>query len=361
MKILIATDAWHPQVNGVVRSLSTTIRLLQKMGHEVITITPDQFRTIPCPSYPEIRLAMFAKRPICRILDQTCPDAIHIATEGPIGLAVRSVCRKMRLPFTTSYATRFPEYIQARFKIPSSWTYRLLRWFHKPSAGVMVATPALQEELTNRGFSNTKLWTRGVDTRLFRPADSRELPHRRPILLYVGRVAVEKNLNAFLSLDTPGTKIIVGDGPQLKQLKARYPEVVFDGVLQGEDLARRYAAADVFVFPSRTDTFGLVMLEALASGVPVAAYPVPGPRDVIRDPRVGILSEDLGAAIHQALKLDPGWCREYAMQYSWERVTHLFLQNICLIARPVQSTNRRITRTRHHTIHKSNCGTILNQ
>ena len=328
MKILIASDAWHPQVNGVVRSLTSTIQKVREMGHEVETITPDLFRTIPCPAYPEIRLATFVKRKVYRILDRFRPDAIHIATEGPLGLAVRGVCLRKRLPFTTSYATKFPEYVHARFRLPVDWTYRLMRWFHSPSAGVMVSTTTLQQELEDWGFRNTVMWTRGVDIRLFRPIQSDVFPYPRPIQLYVGRVAVEKNLDAFLSLETPGTKVVVGDGPQLGALRRAYPDVRFEGMFQGEDLARRYAAADVFVFPSLTDTFGLVMLEALASGVPVAAFPVAGPKDVIQDPRVGVLSNDLGEAIAGALKLDPAWCREYAMRYSWERVASRFIGNL---------------------------------
>ncbi len=346
MKIVIATDAWYPQVNGVVRSLSNTKEQLEKMGHQIVMITPEQFRTVPCPSYPEIRLAMFAKRRVKRILRNASPDAVHIATEGTLGLACRNACMQMNLPFTTSYATRFPEYVQKRFKFPVSWTYRMLRWFHRPSAGVMVSTPTLAQELKDRGFSNTKLWARGVDTRLFRPIHSDVFPYTRPIQLYVGRVAVEKNLDAFLSLDTPGTKVVIGDGPQLKELRKRYPDAVFGGVHKGEELARRYAAADVFVFPSRTDTFGLVMLEALASGVPVAAYPVPGPKDVIRDPRVGVLSEDLGEAVRLALQLDPSWCREYATRYSWERVAAMFLRNIY----PVEETTPTSVRFHQFTI-----------
>lgn len=334
MKILIATDAWYPQVNGVVRSLTTTIDRLEKMGHEIVTITPDQFHTIPCPSYPEIRLAAFTRSRIDQVLRNSCPDAVHIATEGTIGLGCRNACLRLGMPFTTAYATRFPEYVQARFRIPVKVTYRMLKWFHRPSAGVMVSTPTLAEDLKSRGFTNAKLWTRGVDTRLFRSVHSDVLPYPKPIQLYVGRVAVEKNLEAFLSLDTPGTKVVIGDGPQLVDLQRCFPAAVFEGVHKDEELARRYAAADVFVFPSRTDTFGLVMLEALASGVPVAAYPVPGPADVIRDPRVGILSEDLADAVKRALELDPSWCRGYATQYSWERVATLFLKNLC----PVETT-----------------------
>ena len=281
MRILIVSDAWLPQVNGVVRTLSTVQRELQAMGHVVEVMGPDRFRTIPCPTYPEIRLALFPGRRLAGLIDGFAPQAIHIATEGPLGMAARRWCLKHRLPFTTAYHTRFPEYVRARLLFPLAWTYAILRRFHGKSSGVMVATRSIRADLERRGFGNIRDWTRGVDLALFHPAKKRPTDLAHPIFAFVGRVAVEKNIEAFLDLDLPGTKLVVGDGPQLDQLKRRYPRVHFAGAHAGEALAGWFAAADVFVFPSRTDTFGLVMLEALASGLPVAAYPVPGPLDVV--------------------------------------------------------------------------------
>lgn len=329
MKILIVTDAWFPQVNGVVRTLSTVAEELREMGHRVEVISPDSFKTIPCPTYPEIRLALFPKIRIKRILEEFKPDAIHIATEGPLGWAARRLCLRRGLPFTTSFHTKFPEYIHARFRVPVRWGYALMRRFHRPSKGVMVATRSLAKTLEGVGFDNIKMWTRGVDTDLFQPRDKTIFGNRnRPVFLFCGRVAVEKNIEAFLALDLPGTKVVVGDGPLMDSLKTRYPDTVFTGYKKGEELARHVAAADVFVFPSLTDTFGLVLLEALASGVPVAAYPVTGPIDVILDEAVGCLDTDLAKAATTALEKDPAACRAYAEGYSWRACADLFFGNL---------------------------------
>lgn len=327
-RILIVTDAWSPQVNGVVRTLETLIGELQRMGHVVCTVSPKEFMTFPMPTYPEIRLAVLPLRRLTRIMDEFNPDAIHIATEGTLGLTARNLCVRRGLHFTTSLHTRFPEYVHARFRIPTSWTYALMRWFHKPASAVMVATPSLQEELQARGFRNLKIWSRGVDTQYFRPQDKSWLTLPRPIFLYVGRVAVEKNIEAFLSLDLPGSKLVIGDGPQVIELKQRYPAVTFAGPRFGDELSRYYAASDVFVFPSRTDTFGLVVLEALASGLPVAAYPVQGPQDIIGNEPVGALDSDLGKAARSALAIAPGDCRAFAERFSWRACTEQFLSNL---------------------------------
>lgn len=332
MRILIATDAWAPQVNGVVRTLETLEKQLVKLGHEVLFVTPGGFRTVPMPTYPEIRLALFARRAVGRVIEKFQPDAIHIATEGPLGLATRRNCLRRGISFTTSFHTRFPEYIHARFGVPTSWPYAGLRWFHRPATAVMVATRSLESDLEARGFKNLRLWSRGVDTDLFKPGDKTWLDLPRPVFLYVGRVAIEKSVEEFLQLELPGSKLIVGDGPQLAELRMRYPEAHFTGPKYGPELARAYAASDVFVFPSRTDTFGLVVLEALASGLPVAAHPVQGPNDIIGDnAAVGALGEDLREAALRALKLSPQACRLFAMTFSWEACTRQFLTNL---ARP---------------------------
>jgi glycosyltransferase involved in cell wall biosynthesis len=328
MKILLVSDAWFPQVNGVVRTLSTVCRELESRGHQVAKVTPDLFRTIPCPTYPEIRLAVSPGRRLERIAEEFGPDRIHIATEGPLGLAARRWCRKLGLPFTSAFHTRFAEGIRARFLVPERWTYRGLRWFHSAAARTMVSTPSLRAELVDRGFKNIVAWTRGVDTNLFRPRAKDFLDLPRPIHLYVGRIAVEKNLDAFLRLPLEGTKLVVGDGPDLPKLRQRYPDAVFAGMKSGAELAATYAASDVFVFPSRTDTFGLVLLEALASGLPVAAYPVTGPLDVVTSNQVGALDEDLHAAVRRARALDPVACRRFAMRFSWARSADQFASHL---------------------------------
>ncbi len=329
MRIALVSDAWAPQVNGVVRTLTALIGELGARGHRVTTITPDLFRTVPCPTYPEIRLALRPAGRISALIDAAKPEAIHISTEGPLGLAARRHCLKRGWGFTTAFHTRFPEYVAARFAVPLSWSYALMRRFHAPSKGVMVATETVRRELAVRGFGNLTSWNRGVDAELYQPSrreDFLGLP--RPIFLAVGRVAVEKNFSAFLALDLPGSKVIVGDGPMLDKLRRRHPEAHFLGRRIGPDLARLYASADVFVFPSRTDTFGLVLLEALASGVPVAAYPVPGPLDVIGDSGAGVLDEDLGRAALAALDIPRERCRAHALRYTWAASADQFVRNL---------------------------------
>jgi 1,2-diacylglycerol 3-alpha-glucosyltransferase/glucuronosyltransferase len=327
MRVLVATDAWHPQVNGVVRTLIMMAEAAKALGVEVSFLTPLSFPTFALPSYRDVRVALPGPAKIARLIADARPDSIHIATEGPIGLLVRRHCRRHGVPFTTSFHTRFPEYISARLPIPENWIWAALRAFHRPSQAVMAATPALATELRARGFRNVVLWPRGVDARHFHPrAVDFGLP--RPVFLCVGRVAVEKNLEAFLDLDLPGSKLIVGDGPALNALTKKYPQATFTGARQGEALARAYAAADVFVFPSKTDTFGLVLLEALASGLPVAAFPVTGPRDVIGNAPVGALNDDLQAACLSALQISPQACLEFAANHTWEASARSFIENI---------------------------------
>jgi glycosyltransferase involved in cell wall biosynthesis len=331
MRLALVTDAWSPQVNGVVRTLETLTRTLEDLGHDVLTITPDRFRSVPCPSYPEIRLALTTPGRVGALIDGFAPQALHIATEGPLGWLARSACLRRGHPFTTAYHTRFPEYIHARWRVPPGMIYAALRRFHARSSGIMVATGSIEADLRARGFDRIKRWTRGVDTVLFRPRPKTALPFPpspRPIFLFVGRIAVEKSVEDFLKLDLEGTKVVVGDGPQRDELEARYPEARFVGKKVGEDLAMHYAVADVFVFPSRTDTFGLVLLEALASGVPVAAYPVPGPIDVVGDNGVGRLDDDLGRAARAALAIPADACRRFAETFSWSRSVEQFLGNL---------------------------------
>ncbi|MBS0375217.1 MAG: glycosyltransferase family 1 protein [Proteobacteria bacterium] len=342
MKVAIVSDAWRPQVNGVVTTLERTGEGLRALGHEVGFVTPEGRRTIPCPTYPEIRLSLFPGREIASWLEAERPDAIHIATEGPLGLAARAAARRAGLRFTTSYHTQFPRYISARAPIPPCATYAALRRFHGAAARTMVNTREVRCELRRRGFRHLVYWTRGVDTALFRPQPGIARPYPGPVLIYVGRVAVEKSVEDFCRARAPGTKLVVGDGPALESLRRRYPSVVFTGFKFGEELAALLAAADCFVFPSRTDTFGLVMLEAMASGLPVAAYPVTGPIDVVREGESGCLREDLGAAIEAALRLDRAACRAQALEYRWERATEQFLGNLeparasCAWVRPVR-------------------------
>jgi glycosyltransferase involved in cell wall biosynthesis len=328
-KIVIISDAWYPQVNGVVRTLETVAKHLTRLGHEVAMITPDQFRGVPCPTYPEIRLAFNAWPRVGQMLGYSQPDSIFIATEGPLGLAARQFCRSRGLKFTTNYSTKFPEYISLRFHIPEEWSYKYFRWFHNAADAVTVSTPSLRRDLESRGIRNTAMWSRGVDTELFRPSASACYDGlSRPIMLYVGRVAVEKNLETFLSLPLEGTKVVVGDGPAMGQLRKKFPEGVFVGQKHGQELVEHYGAADVFVFPSSTDTFGLVLLEALACGTPVAAFPVTGPIDGVRDDKIGALDEDLHRAVSRALTLDRKDCREYALQFSWESCARTLLQHL---------------------------------
>lgn len=339
MRLLIATDAWHPQVNGVVRSLEQTAREAATLGVTIEFLAPGEFRTVPMPTYPEIRLALATAAMVGRRIERIAPDYVHIATEGPIGIMARSACLARGRSFTTSYHTRFPEYLAARAPVPQRLSYAWLRRFHNAGAGMMVSTRTLEEELIGRGFRNIMRWSRGVNAELFRPRSMAEIADPAlqdlpgPVFLYVGRVAVEKNIEGFLALDLPGTKLVVGDGPARAELEARYPAARFLGMRAGESLAQAYAASDVFVFPSLTDTFGIVLLEALASGLPVAAFPVTGPLDVIGPAasgpdRVGVLDTDLRAAALGALTLDRAKAREFALRHSWRACTEQFLANI---------------------------------
>lgn len=337
MRILLVTDAWEPQMNGVVRTLSRVVQECREMGHEVDVISPaDGFKTIPLPTYSEIQLALGARDEIAKRIAHFSPDAIHIATEGTLGMTARAICLKWGWPFTTSYHTKFPEYVNARFPfVPHKAGYAFMRWFHNAGGRMMVTTPSMRDELLKRGFTNIVPWARGVDTELFNPSkrsahdeDSVYAGLERPVMVNVGRVAVEKNLEAFLKLDLPGTKVIVGHGPQLEELKEKYPDVVFTGSKFGEELARYFADADVFVFPSYTDTFGLVILEAMASGTPVAAYDAHGPRDIIPGSNAGAIGGDLKASILACLELDRDVTRKYAEQYSWRRCAEEFVKNL---------------------------------
>jgi len=328
MKVMIVTDAWLPQVNGVVTTLGKIGEGLKRLAHEVRFVTPELFTSLPCPTYPEIRLSLLPYAGIARQFGEFEPDAVHIATEGPLGLAARRYCLRRGIAFTTAFHTRFAEYVHARIRVPVDLTYRWLRNFHAPSRAVMVPTPSVQRELQDRGFANTVAWTRGVDTVTFSPGERDALEGRRPIFLYVGRVAVEKNIEAFLKLDLPGTKWVCGEGPSRAQLERRYPHVHFAGIQTPAQLARYYRAADVFVFPSLTDTFGLVMLEALACGTPVAAYPVLGPIDVIGHSGAGALHEDLGVACMRALDISRQKARAYAEQFSWQTSVNQFVSHL---------------------------------
>ena len=331
LKVLIVTDAWAPQVNGVVRTLEMLGRELTVLGHDVRYVTPQGRITVPMPTYSEIRLALFTRRSLEREIREYAPDAIHIATEGTLGIGARAICMRYSIPFTTSFHTRFPEYVTARFPfIKEEAVYRFLRWFHGPATAMMVATPALKRELEAKGFRNLKIWSRGVDTDLFRPIPGASLPYERPIWLYVGRIAIEKNIEAFLALDLKGTKVLVGDGPARAALSRAYPEAKFLGPRSGEPLVQAYAASDVFVFPSKTDTFGLVMLEALACGTPVAAYPVQGPLDVVGEWAVGVLDDDLEKACEVALKLSRDDARAFAVLRNWRSCTEQFLSNLAV-------------------------------
>ena len=324
MKLLLATDAWFPQINGVVTTLSTMVKKLESMGHTVEVISHQGYPTMALPSYEEIRIA-YRLPGIEKRIDSFAPDAIHIATEGPIGFKVRSYCNKKGLTFTTSFHTRFPEYIRERFPIPLNWTYPLVKRFHNQAANTLVPTKTIRDQLTERGFNDLEIWGRGVDTSLFNPLHRGQLRFEGPVYLNVGRVAPEKNLPAFLELDLPGTKIVVGDGPSLDDYKRRYPNVLFPGAKKGIELAEYYAAADVFVFPSLTDTFGLVMLEANACGVPVAAFPVPGPIDVVEQGVNGCMNNNLSTAISSAVMLDRETCRDHALTKSWDTIAVQFL------------------------------------
>lgn len=342
MRIAIVSDAGRPQINGVVTTLEKTSQELLRLGHEVTMVTPADFRTIPCPTYPSIRLAIHPGAGIARILDQLQAEAIHIATEGPLGHAARSWCIRHGMHFTTSYHTQFPEYLRLRYPVPLSWSYRYLRHFHGAADCTMVATPSLARLLQSHGFENLCLWPRGVDTELFRPDRKMAFDLPGPIWLYLGRIAVEKNVEAFLALDLPGSKVLIGDGPDRERLSSRHPSCHFLGFKQGADLAALVASCDVCIFPSLTDTFGLVMLEAMAAGLPVAAYPVVGPVDVVESGVTGILDHDLQQAALAALKLDRQPCIDYARSRSWGQATKAFAS--LLVANPA---NRKLLATPH--------------
>ena len=327
MKLLIATDAWYPQPNGVVRVVGTVIERLKRRGFEIKVISPGQFRTFPCPTYSELPLAIMPGPRTRRMIDRFAPDAIHIATEGPIGRAARRHCIDRGLPFTTAFHSKFPEYVNARTGLPVSWLYKGMQRFHAPSHAVMAPAPAVHRELESRGFDNLRLWSHGVDTDVFIPGPKNYIDHLgrpRPYFIYVGRVTIDKNLPGFLDLDLPGSKIVVGTGPARDTLMKRYPDARFLTAKNDQELAQLYNTGDAFVFPSLTDTFGLVMLEALACGVPVAAFPVTGPLDVIGDSAAGCLDEDLERAARTALDIDPALCRAHAATFSWEHVTDQF-------------------------------------
>ena len=342
MRIAIVTDAWAPQVNGVVNTLKATRRQLRANGHAVLMVTPENMRSYCCPTYPEIRLAYKPYGKVASALDDFDADCIHIATEGPMGLAARRYCLNRGLDFTTAYHTRFPEYLRARFHLPLALTYRWLKWFHGPAKAVMVPTPRMQDALEQSGFKNVVQWSRGVDTNYFTPGPREEATLKRPLYLYVGRIAVEKNIDAFLKMDLPGSKWVIGDGPMREELERKYPDVRFLGAKPHEALPAYYSCADVFVFPSRTDTFGLVLIEAMACGVPVAAYPVEGPIDVVAHGKSGILDADLARACFEALKLNRAVVRDHALCYSWNAATQQFLQHL----HPVRKTDpMRVTRS----------------
>jgi glycosyltransferase involved in cell wall biosynthesis len=328
MRIMIVTDAWLPQTNGVVSTLAQTAVWLGRFGHDVRIVNPRDFRSIACPTYPEIRLSLLPYKQVKRGILAFSPQALHIATEGPLGLAARRFCLRHGMRFTTSYHTQFPQYLRARFPIPLWASYRALRWFHGAAARCMVSTASVRLDLAAHGFDRLAAWRRGVDTGLFKPYPKEFLTLPRPIAAYVGRVAVEKNIEAFLKMAWSGSKIVIGDGPERAKLQKQYPRITFAGYRFGEDLATHLAAADIMVFPSRTDTFGLVNLEAMACGVPVAAYPVTGPIDVIEDGITGALDPDLAAAARRALDIDPKACRERALKSGWDVCSREFETNL---------------------------------
>lgn len=339
-RIAVVSDAWFPQINGVVRVMETVRTKLVARGHTVEVIAPNRFRTLPCPSYPEIDLALFPGRRLAAMLIKFRPEAIHIATEGPLGQAARKWCRYNKIPFTTAYHTKFPEYVHARTRLPLNWLYAFMRRFHAPSSAVLAPSPSVYRELSGRDFTNVKAWSHGVDAETFRPQAKSFLNLPRPVHMFVGRLAVEKNLPGFLDLDLPGSKVVVGNGPDRARLIAAYPEAHFFTANGDDELSRYFAAADVFVFPSRTDTFGLTMLEALASGVPVAAFPVTGPLDVLGlsgpgETEVGCLNVDLARAAACALDKSADACRTYAQQFTWDRVVEEFLSFLHPIQQPL--------------------------
>ena len=348
MKIVIATDAWQPQINGVVRTYENIVENLQASGHQVSLITPLDFFTVPCPTYPSIRLAVMPAGGVKHHLDTVRPDAIHISTEGPIGHAARAWCRKRNVPFTTSFHTQFPEYIRMRVPIPLKWSYAYIRRFHQHAKRTLAPTPSQKKQLEEWGFTNVVVWPRGVNTEIFQPQSDKVRNNDDPLFVYAGRVAVEKNIEAFLKLDLPGRKRVIGDGPDLKKLMNQYPGVDFTGLKTGTELAQSIAEGDVFVFPSLTDTFGIVMLEAMACGLPVAAFPVTGPVDVIINGITGVLDQDLGKAALAALDLKPDDCVQFARGYSWRKCAQMFINYLePLAAKTSQSV--------HDGVYTENC------
>jgi glycosyltransferase involved in cell wall biosynthesis len=339
MRIALVTDAWLPQVNGVVTTLIHVQEELEALGHEMFVIQPQLFRTVPCPKYPQIRLSLATVGSVAKLLRDAEVNAVHIATEGPLGLGARRYCARRGIPFTTSYHTQYAQYLKKYLGVPHGWTYRGLRWFHNGAQRTLVPTNSIVRELSERGFENLRVWTRGVNTELFKPY-GKDLygEDPRPIFLYAGRVSREKNIEAFLDAKLPGTKWVVGDGPSMGELKRRYPSVRFVGFKHGEELARHYAASDVFVFPSLTDTFGIVLIEAMACGVPVAAYPVAGPIDIVEAGVTGELDEDIATAATRAIELDPAVCREHALEYSWRRCAEIFYENLAPESQPLVAT-----------------------
>lgn len=336
MRIAVVTDAWTPQVNGVVRTLQSVRAVLEAEGHQVMVVSPDRFRSMPCPTYPEIRLALTRTATVGNMLEGFAPQAVHLATEGPLCLAARRWCLKRGLPFTTAYHTQFPDYVAARTGVPAEWVWRYIRWFHAPAGAILASTPSIRAELAAHGLPHTRHWGRGVDLSNFHPEGERHplmAGLAGPAQLYVGRVAVEKNLEAFLASGHPGTKVVVGDGPARIDLVQRFPDAVFLGARFGAELAACYRAADVFVFPSRTDTFGLVMIEAAACGTPVAAYPVSGPVDVLT-PATGVMAERLEDAVAAALVLDRAACAGAARAFTWQASAQQFLDALIRIDLP---------------------------
>ena len=327
MKILVVTDAWYPQVNGVVRTIASTNQQLEALGHEVHMLTPEFFTTLPCPTYPEIRLSLLPGSRASQMIRDIAPDTIHIATEGPLGLAARNYAMRHDLSFTTAYHTRFPEYVRSRIKIPLSWTYAFIRWFHGPSSAVLAPTDTVIKDLEHWRISNPVHWPRGVELDVFTMPKTRK-KNKKPIFIYIGRVAVEKNIEAFLELDLPGEKWVVGSGPAEDDLRKKFPDVKFFGMKSKKELPAFYQQADVFVFPSKTDTFGLVLLESMACGLPVAAFPVTGPIDVIGNSGAGILSDDLQTACIQALDIPRPLARAHAESFGWPAATKLFEKHL---------------------------------
>ena len=330
MKILIVTDAWYPQVNGVCRTLKNLGDELKKIGHQVEYIEPNQFFTVPMPKYNEIKLSLNVWPRVGKLISKADADIIHIATEGPIGIFAKRYCVKNKLKFTTSYHTQFDKYLKLYYPyLPIKLAQKFLKGFHSKAEKILVTTQSMKDELQEIGFDKDKMvvWTRGANHGAFQKPKKINLEYKRPIYLYVGRVSIEKNIRAFLDLDLEGTKLIVGKGPDLDKLKKEYPEAIFRGERTNGELASYFASSDVFVFPSKTDTFGIVIIEALKCGLPVAAYPVAGPKDIFNGTNIGSLNNDLKKAALEALKSDRSACIEHAKKYTWENCAKIFLNS----------------------------------